>query len=531
MYCRRSSEGEDKQMLSLPSQVKELRQFANKAELTIIETFEESMSAKAPGRPLFAEMMSGLAKGDAEGILCWKLDRLSRNPVDGGAISWAMKDLKVEIITPSKTYSQINEDSLLMSLEFGMAQKFIDDLGKNSQRGMKTKAEMGWYPAPATLGYKNTPTGKKGFKEIVIDEERFPLVKRMFAEVISGKQPCEVYREVSEEWKLTSQQGRVISQSTFYNLLTKPFYYGEYEWPKNSGNWFKGSHTPMITREEFDVVQRALGKFGKPIARKHTFDLTGLFRCTECGSAMTATQKIKYYKGTGRTATYVYYYCTRKNKNIQCHSKPLTENDILNQIDKILASLAPDQDFVDWSNKWLSAVHKDESGFKEEKLKNQQSQLSKVEIRLNRLLDMKLDESIDDATYKEKKQNLEKEKNEIKSKLANTDEDLEDWRVKVEKTIDFAKACQNKFKIGTREDRQMILLTVGENLLLKPDKMLEVDLKPEYGVLANKQNWDSKYKGWLEPQKYTEIMAKYDDLRPANPSWLPRVDSDHKPSA
>jgi hypothetical protein len=50
--------------------------------------------------------------------------------------------------------------------------------------------------------------------------------------------------------------------------------------------------------------------------------------------------------------------------------------------------------------------------------------------------------------------------------------------------------------------------------------MLDIKLKPEYGVLADKQNWGEKYKGWLEPQKYTEIMAKYDDLRPANPVWL-----------
>lgn len=521
LYCRRSSEGEDKQMLSLPSQVKELRQFANKIGLIIIKTFEESMSAKAPGRPQFAEMMAGLANKEADGILCWKLDRLARNPVDGGAISWAMKDLKVEIITPSKTYSQLNEDSLLMSLEFGMAQKFIDDLGKNSQRGMKTKAEMGWYPAPASTGYKNTPDFKKGFKEIIKDEDRFELIKRAFKEIIKGKQACQVYKEVSENWKLTNRDGRIISRSAFYYLLNNPFYYGEYEWPKNSGNWFIGKHEPMITREEFDMVQKALGKFGKPITHSHNFDLTGLFSCQECGCAITASEKIKHYKKSGRIAIYTYYHCTKKNKKIKCHSKPLTEADILKQIDDLLMKLTPDQDFIDWSKKWLSIVHKDEASFKEETLKFQQTSLSNIERRLNKLLDMKLDENIDDQTYKEKKQILDKEKNEIKRKLDNTGNDLNDWRIKVENTIDFARACRDRFNNGTRENKQEILMAIGSNLIFKSDKLLDIKLEPEYGVLANKQNWSEQYKDWLEPHKYTEIMDKYDDLRPANPVWLP----------
>ncbi|NCS32740.1 hypothetical protein GW793_04610, partial [bacterium] len=203
----------------------------------------------------------------------------------------------------------------------------------------------------------------------------------------------------------------------------------------------------------------------------------------------------------------------------------------MNQIDKLLIGITPSQKFVEWSNRWLSVVHKDESGFKEEKLKVQQSQLSKIENRLNVLLDMKLDGGIDDQGYKEKKQILEAEKNEIKAKLDTTSDDLDDWRTKVENTIEFARVCQYKFNNGTREDKQVILMTIGANLILNTNKLLDVKLKTEYEILANKLNWEEKYKGWLEPQKYTEIMAKCSDLRPPIPAWLPRVDSDHEPSA
>ncbi len=532
VYCRKSSEQEDRQVLSLDSQEIELQKVVKDNSLNVIETYKESGSAHVIGRKMFNEMLTRIENGEAQGIVVWDESRIARNSLDGGKVIYMM-DLKQieEIYKPGKIYRNTPDDKSWMSMVFMMSKKESDDKGVNAKRGMGAKANMGWMPSSAPLGYKNTPDLKKGFKVIVKDEERFELVKRLFHEIIKGKQASQVYEEASKIWKLTNQHGQIFSRSTFYNIITKPFYYGEFEYPKGSGVWIKGKHEPMITKEEFDMVQKALGKFGKPVAHSHTFDLTGLFRCQECGSAITATTKTKHYIKTGRIATYVYYHCTKKNKKIKCHSKPLTETDILNQIDNVLANITPHQDFIDWTKKWLAVVHKDESSFKVETLKSQQIELTKIEKRLNKILDMKIEEVIDDETYKEKKLILEQEKNDIKAKLTNTDNDLDDWRTKVENTIGFARVCQYNFKTGTREDKQAILMTIGSNLILNNNKLLDITLKPAYGILANKQNWGIKYKGWLEPQKYTEIMAKYDDLRPANPLWLPRVDSNHGPIA
>lgn len=526
VYCRKSQEDEERQALSIPSQIEALEKLAKRDSLELVRPYyQESQSAKKPGRPIFSQMLKDMESLKVKSVLVWNPDRLSRNSVDSGQIIYMMdRGLLDEIITPAQVIRNTPNDKFLFSILCGQAKLENDNRGINAKRGMGTKAGMGWMPSSSPLGYKNTPNKKKGFKTIDKDEERFELVKRLFLEVIKGRQPIEVYKEASEKWKLTNQYGKVFSRSTFYNILNKPFYYGEFEYPKGSGVWFKGEHEKMITREEFDIVQKALGKFGKPVAHSHVFDLTGLFRCQKCGSAITASQKVKNYKTTGRIVTYTYYHCTRKNKKIKCDSKPLTEADVLKQIDTLLIKLTPDQDFVNWSNKWLSIVHKDECGFKEETLRNQQLQFSRIENRLNKLLDMKLDESIDDQTYKEKKQILEAEKNGIRVKLDNTTNDLDDWRTKVENTIEFARVCQYKFNNGSRADKQMILMTIGANLIFNTDKLLDVKPKPEYGVLADKQNWGEKYKGWLEPQKYTEIMAKYDDLRPANPVWLPALE-------
>jgi site-specific DNA recombinase len=280
IYCRKSSEGEDRQVLSIQSQINELKEIAIKLNLEVIDTLTESKSAKAPGRPIFSKLIERVHNKEAEAILCWKLDRLARNAVDGGSIIWTVKTNGTEIITPSQVYSHESENTLLMYVEFGMAQKFIDDLGKNAKRGMKTKAEQGWYPAPAPIGYKNTPSQKKGFKIIKKDSKAYPLVRKAFEEVLKGRQAVDVWINANQDWKLSVPGNKPISRSAFYHMLNNPFYYGEYEWPKKSGNWYVGKHNPVITRQEFELVQKVLGKHGKPIAKKnkHNFDLTGIFQ-------------------------------------------------------------------------------------------------------------------------------------------------------------------------------------------------------------------------------------------------------------
>src|SRR5581483_11727725 len=140
IYCRKSSEAEDRQVLSIDSQIHELKeQVAKRLNLTITEVFTESKSAKAPGRPVFNQMMQRLYRGEAAGIICWKLDRLARNPVDGGSIIWAIKQHGIRVMTPAQSYAREDDNIILMYIEFGMAQKYVDDLSKNVKRGLRAK--------------------------------------------------------------------------------------------------------------------------------------------------------------------------------------------------------------------------------------------------------------------------------------------------------------------------------------------------------------------------------------------------------
>ena len=277
IYCRKSSEAEDRQVLSIESQISELKKLAEKLNFPVVDIFTESQSAKSPGRPLFNEMIKKINQGKAEGIICWKLDRLARNPLDGGQIIWMLQKAIIKHIQTFDRGYYPEDNVLLMSVEFGMANQYVLDLSKNVKRGLKTKAERGWYPAPAPLGYLNDKTKERGKREIVKDPERFELVKKMWELMLTGNYtPPKIAAIANNEWGFRTPKGKPLLRSTIYRLFTNPFYYGWFEYPVRSGNWYKGSHEPMITQEEFDRVQILLGRRGKPRVKNIILLLQGL---------------------------------------------------------------------------------------------------------------------------------------------------------------------------------------------------------------------------------------------------------------
>ena len=117
LYARKSSEDEGRQLLSLDSQLSNMQKLAKDLNLDIVETFTESKSAQAPDkRPDFAKMIRMLEKGEANGILCWKIDRLSRNPVDSGKIHWLLQQGIIKVIQTSEQRYLPEDDAILLML-------------------------------------------------------------------------------------------------------------------------------------------------------------------------------------------------------------------------------------------------------------------------------------------------------------------------------------------------------------------------------------------------------------------------------
>ena len=156
LYARKSTENEDRQVQSIDDQVERLNKLATDLDLKIIDTYRESKSAKKPdNRPDFTEMMERLKKGEADGILCWSLNRLTRNPIDSGNLSWLLQKGIIKSIQTIERQYLPSDNVLLFNVETGQANQYILDLSRDTKRGILKRLNTGWQNGIAALGYLN----------------------------------------------------------------------------------------------------------------------------------------------------------------------------------------------------------------------------------------------------------------------------------------------------------------------------------------------------------------------------------------
>jgi len=554
IYCRKSSEAEDRQVLSIESQIRELKDLAERLSLPVVDILTESYSAKAPGRPVFNEMVKKINQGKADGIICWKLDRLARNPIDGGQIIWMLQQ---GIIQHIQTYDRgyyPQDNVLVMNVEFGMANQFILDLSKNVKRGLKTKAEKGWRPGPAPLGYLNDKSKGKGKTEIVKDPQRFDLIKKMWQLMLTGRySPPEILEIANNKWGFRTIHGKPLSRSGIYRILTNPFYYGWFEYPQGSGNWYKGFHETMISVEEYDKVQILLGRNDRPRPKKYYFAFTGLIRCGECGAMVTAEEKnqiicsvCKYkYSSNNRLQCpkcstpiekmksptilkYVYYHCT-KRRNPRCSQGSIEIKQLERQIDHYLSRIWIPESFKNWAIKYLKEENKKEIASREMILSSQKKAYNSCLRKLDNLFALKISplnsdgSLLSDEEYAKRKTELIKEKARLEEILNDTSDRVEKWLDAAERTFDFACYAREWFAKGSPKKKGAILQALGSNLTLK-DKILHIQLKKPFVFLERVPSGLEQIKGRFEPKNKGQNERKLEQFYAKSPILRSLVD-------
>ena len=131
LYARKSTDEPDRQVLSIEAQITELKEFAKKENLEIVDIFIESQTAKEPGRPIFNEMLSQIEKGKADGILAWHPDRLARNSIDGGRIIYLLDIGKIkELKFPTFWFEPTPQGKFMLNIAFGQSKYYIDNLSE-----------------------------------------------------------------------------------------------------------------------------------------------------------------------------------------------------------------------------------------------------------------------------------------------------------------------------------------------------------------------------------------------------------------
>ena len=548
VYIRRSSDDTDHQVASLESQREVLLKAVKENKLKVDRIVEESMSAKQPGRPVFNEEIQRIEQRTIQGLVIWDLSRGSRNPVDSGTLSWLMQKEKLKaIVTPHRIY--VSQDNvLIMNVEFGMANQYLRDLSKNVKRGLDTKNAKGWRPGCVPQGYLNDKSEEKGNRKIISDPVRFPLIRKMWDMLLSGNYAVsQILKIASEEWKFTTVKhkklgGTPLSRPGIYRIFTNPFYTGLYEY---GGNWHEGKHEKMIEQFEYDKAQIILGGKGRQRAKTREFSFTGMIRCGECDSMVTAEEKwqltcknCKFKFSTHNTNIcprcniaitemknpkllhYIFYRCTKKNPTVKCAQRYVRLELLENQVDFLLTKIEIPESFKDWAIKYLNELHDQES-------KDQSAIAESVSVkyrdcldRINNLIKLKIspmnsDSSVlPDDDFKKQMAPLQKEKKDIEREHKTLAKRADEWLELSQKTFNFACYARLKFQHGSIHEKKEILATIGSNFILK-DKILSLNVPKPFIAIQKAKDEVNRLEASLELKEKvdaaTQLMYLYQE--------------------
>ena len=517
IYLRKSTEDKNRQVQSINDQKKIMTDIAKTRGLIVKEIFIDEKSAGKPYQRLgFQEMIKKIHAREASIILSWKIDRLSRNPVENGQISWLLQNNIIsEIITAERSYLP-QDNVLLYMVESAMANQFLRDLSKNVKRGMYSRAEKGVYPGCVPLGYLNQGH-QRGNKTIIPDLKYFPLIKKLWELLLTGNyQLADLYRLMQEKYPLL-KKGKPIAFSTFHRIFHNPFYCGLFKW---GNKIYLGTHEKMLTQSQFERVQALLNKKEKTRERVLEFDYKGIFKCGCCEAQITAERKTKFIIKTQQEKSFDYYRCVHRKRDIECHEKPLSKKLIESQLAKEIGKLFLPDNVIDFGIDRLG-----EKKGKETQLQATTSSNIKREIQTLTQQKNQLEDNLVLEGDTEIRSMMKRKHEEIKINIQKLNEDyrklqkeIADNNLKIIKALEVIKNAKIALEFGTIKEKRTLLNHLGSNWSIKDKK---IDYKPNFVIKALLKTNDSirSKKSLSEPTKSRSATGKTIDNESVSSMW------------
>lgn len=517
IYARKSTESEERQVQSLEDQLRIMRECAEKRGLVVIEEISESRSAKTPNnRPGFNRLIELIEQGNANAILVWHVNRLTRNPLDGGRLGQLLIDGKLELIqTPERKY--VSDDSpIFLAIEAAVAAGQSQNLSRDAKRGMESKAAKGWLPMKPPIGYRNNAENR----EIDPDPLTFPLVQAAWHLMLGGNHSI---REIADElrarfphfWNMSSEN----HYRKLYALYRNPFYAGTF---KFDGKLYPGKHQAVVSAAEFEFVQRKMARAkGAPRPSKHVPVFLGLIRCAECGGPATVTRARKVSKN-GNVHEYTYYHCTGHRG---CRKRVVEETKLKEVLSQFARSITihpkVSEAIVDQIERYFRGrvnVQAESHGLVME-------QLTRLRTKLARLTQMRIDSEIDASEYLSSKAAIQAEIQQLESCLEQAGAKVQRAELRLKKLIEsgvVAFQCEsdtsesNLRNLATRLQNSIFIRHRQVEILLETPLQKIASIKPplissespdrnDYGVLSSA--WYTEMRNVLEPV-CEEVLAE-----------------------
>ena len=462
LYARKSTDVEDKQVLSIDAQLTELRLFAREQNLDVVEEFIEKQSAKIPGRPIFGQMLKRIERGEVSGIVSWHPDRLARNSVDGGQIVYFLDIGKIASLKfPSHWFENTPQGKFSLSMAFVQSKYYVDSLSENTKRGLRQKVRMGIFPSQAPVGYLNDSRTKT----IVVEKKKSRIVRLAFEKYVKGNMRLEDVSNFLAKSGVTTRTGKRISKTKASFILSNPFYIGLF---KYGGEIHEGKHEPIISKKLFDEAQEMLKFRGQPERKPQNEPqpYCGLISCASCGMMITGEYKVKKQKN-GNIHNYIYYHCTKKRKDMKCPEPCIRQEELNRQLSSEIQKVSLPKD---WAEELLKMAEKDFNNSAPSltaSVKESETKLSVISQKLERLLTGYLDQVIDQPDYCLQKSKLLLQKKSLQEEMTSLSHKQNDWLEPMKEWIKDAQTLD-----GIARDTDLFAKKVkakeifGSNLLL-----------------------------------------------------------------
>jgi site-specific DNA recombinase len=475
IYCRKSTEAEDRQVLSIGSQEAEIRKaFGQSVDVEIVDVIHESQSAKEPGRPMFNEMLARIEKGEAQGIAAWDPDRLARNSVDGGRVIYLLDRRRLaDLKFVTLSFENTPTGKFMLSIMFGQSKYYVDNLSENVKRGNRAKLALGWRPNHPPIGYLNDPSTKT----IIPDPERFALVRRVFELALTGtysiRRLTDEARALGLKTRRRKRRGdRYLSSSNIHWMLTNPFYAGIIRW---AGQSYPGAHIPIVNNEEFARVNRWLSrKLDKlPSGRKKVFPFKGLITCGECGLSITAEDKTNRYG-----YKYTYYHCTWKSRDYKCRQRSISGRALNEAFTSFLEMHTVPAPLHAWLLRRIQRLMDYRAGA----LPSQDRALKKAhgetEQQLKALTSLRIRDLVSDEEFASHRSAILQERMELEDRRRNLAK-MAEWFEPAKSVVSFNDRALFWYALGDTEAKWKIAYAMSSNLVLF-DKKVSIQAKEPF---------------------------------------------------
>jgi len=457
ILARVSTEEQKEAGNSLPAQTHRLEAYCKRKEFDIVKRFSFDESAYKVKRDEFDKILEYLETNKDKVAVCFdKVDRLSRNVFDkrvGILYEKAVADeIELHFVSENQVIgpSMSAVEKFQFGMSLGLAKYYSDAISDNVKRAFEQK-------------------------HIVFDPNAFHLIRKIFELYATGNHSTITLRTEMAKLGLTASSGLPLALSMVDHILNNPFYYGQM---RSKGKLYPHKYQPLISKDLFDQCQRIRKGWGKKpfqyAAKPYIF--RGLLRCARCGCAMSPeTAKGKF----------IYYSCTNAKKALCDIKVYVPEKDLLKPIYGYLQAFSDmPQEKIDEVVEGLKKTNAAENEYHGNAIDGLQSEYNAMQAKINRLMDLLLDESITKTDYDKKLKELKEKQYDLNIRLDDHTKADESYHITAATVLNLAKNALEIFESSEVDEKRALLNYLLQNSTVDGKKPLFTLRKPFDSILA-----------------------------------------------